>query len=858
MLQPIIFRLGLRYISRRLLQSILFILGVALGVAVVIAIDLANSSASRAFDLSSESITGRATHQITGGPTGIPTELYTDVRLGLGIRNSAPIIIEYARSLDVGNQPLRLLGVDPFAEPPFRSYLQTVEVIGETDDSGEALTNFIAQPYTALISQTLANRFSIQPGDTITLRPGTEQVDVRIVGLLLPEDRVSQQALDDLLLTDIATAQEIAGLEGHISRIDLILPEDYNTAQITDILPAGVTLNSVNESGNALEQLTAAFEINLQALSLLAVVVGIFLIYNTVTFSVVRRRPVLGVLRSLGMTKRQIFAFILSEAFTLGLIGTVLGMALGVILGRMMVGLVTQTISDLYFTVNVTGLTVDPFTLIKGAAIGLFTSIVTAIIPSIDATRTPPAGILRRSQYEEQTRKLVPYVTFAAVILCIIGYMLLQLPFKSLYISFAALFAIIVGGAFFTPIVMIYLLRLATPITGRVFGVLGRMAPRAVVRSLSRTAVAIAALTIAISTIVGISVMIDSFRNTVADWLDNTLNADIFISPPMLTVNIATMDVAPEIRDILTNVEGVASVSASRGVNVVAPDYPDLPPVNLLAVDFEISQGQRRFAWNNAPNGDFHATLENGGVMVSEPFAYRRGITPENNTIDLLTNSGIQTFAIFGVYYDYGTDQGTVLMNRSTYDQYWDDPFISSLALYLEDPAELDTVIDRLRTETLVGYDLQVQSNRALKDGVFEIFERTFTITVALRLLATVVAFIGILSALMSLQLENTREYGVMRANGMTRWQLWRYTIIQTGLMGLVSGILALPIGLALAYVLIYVVNVRSFGWTMQMIVSPQELVTAFAVAVVAALLAGLYPAWRITQLTPSTALRSE
>ena len=132
MLQPVIFRLGLRYISRRLFQSVLFIIGVALGVAVVIAIDLANGSASRAFSLSAQSISGRATHQISAGSGSLPTSVYTDVRLSLGIKNSAPVVAEFVRAEGVP-QPLRLLGVDPFAEPPFRDYLTTVEVLSEND-----------------------------------------------------------------------------------------------------------------------------------------------------------------------------------------------------------------------------------------------------------------------------------------------------------------------------------------------------------------------------------------------------------------------------------------------------------------------------------------------------------------------------------------------------------------------------------------------------------------------------------------------------------------------------------------------------------------------------------------------------
>ena len=168
------------------------------------------------------------------------------------------------------------------------------------------------------------------------------------------------------------------------------------------------------------------------------------------------------------------------------------------------------------------------------------------------------------------------------------------------------------------------------------------------------------------------------------------------------------------------------------------------------------------------------------------------------------------------------------------------------------------TVITTLQTDTLAGRDLLVRSNRALRQSALDVFERTFSITVALQALATIVAFIGILSALMSLQLEHGREYAVMRANGMTPGQMWRLILTQTGLMGATAGLLAAPIGLALAYVLVAVINVRSFGWTMQLAIAPQEFLQAFAIAVIAALLAGLYPAWKLSRMSPIEGLRME
>ncbi|MEL6272394.1 MAG: ABC transporter permease, partial [Chloroflexota bacterium] len=212
----VILRLARRYTSRQLLQSVLFVLGVALGVAVVIAIDLANNSANRAFLLSTESIQGSATHQITGTGNGLPTDLYRDIHVGLGIEESAPVIEGFASVIELGEQPVRLLGVDVFAEEPFRNYLADAQIIGEFENVFGALNAFLAEPDTVLMSETLAQRFNIEVGQTITLRPGAEQVEARVVGFLLPSDSVSAQALEDLLLLDISTAQAIVGEPGRI------------------------------------------------------------------------------------------------------------------------------------------------------------------------------------------------------------------------------------------------------------------------------------------------------------------------------------------------------------------------------------------------------------------------------------------------------------------------------------------------------------------------------------------------------------------------------------------------------------------------------------------------------------------
>ncbi|MCY3575307.1 MAG: ABC transporter permease [Chloroflexi bacterium] len=844
-----ILRLSLRTISRRLFQSAMCVLGVALGVAVVIAIDIANESASRAFTLSSESLVGRATHQIIGGPNGFDTALYTRLRLELGIKTSAPVVSEYAR-VPGSDRPLRLLGIDPLAEQPFRNYL-----VG-ADEALDifAMTSLMTEPGAVILSESLAAELGLEGGDFLQISAGGRFNAARLVGILLPDDQVSRQGLDDLVISDISTAQEMLGRHGRLSRIDLILSAE-ELERLPAALPIGLQLVDVKQE-NSLDQMIAAFELNLQAMSWLALVVGIFLIYNTISFSVVQRREVLGIMRSLGSTRPQIFRLILLEALLLGLLGTALGLALGIIFGRGALALVSQTISDLYFSVTVQRISIAPGTLLKGAVLGLAASALAAALPSWDATRTPPAGVMKRSSQELSARQRLPLITLVAALLICLGLLLLAAG-ESLVLSFGALMCIVVGGALFTPVTLLAASRLLDPLMRGLFGVLGGLAARAVIRSLSRTAVAVAALTIAVSVIVGISAMIGSFRLTVADWLASSLGAQVYVSPPLFASNNASVDVPLRVQAIAEAVPGVGAVSSARHVSLITPDYPDLPPINLLASDFDIAGAGRRFKWTTAPAGQHQALLDGGAIMVSEPFAYRRGIDQSNNRLSLQTERGAVSFDVFGVYYDYSTDQGTVYMARHIYDRYFDDPFLSSLAIFTQTDADVAAVIDDLRVR-LAEYDLLAQDNASLRSGALEVFDRTFSITVALRLLTTLVAFIGILSALMSLQLEQAREYGVMRATGMTAPQLTRFALLQTGLMGLVAGLLALPIGLAMSLVLTHVINLRSFGWTMQFTPQPEHFAEALAVAIIAALLAGAYPAWLLGKLQPAEALRRE
>jgi len=848
---PLLWRSSLRHLARHPWQLALSILGVALGVAVVVAIDLANSSAKRAFTISTETITGRATHQIVGGSSGIDETLYNRLEAP-GLTAKAPVVEGYVSIPEDAprepGRPLRLLGIDPFSEPPFRAFLAPAE--GTTGEKTFEL--LLSQPGSVILSSDMATALGTEVGRAVDAEVSGRAVRLEVVGVITPGDEASRRALDGLLIADIATAQEVLGSVGRLSRIDLLAGQEA-VEPLRALLPPGVQLTTPEARTATVAQLTRAFEINLSALSMLALVVGMFLIYNTITFSVVQRRVLIGTLRCVGVTRRQIFALIMLEALLVGLTGAVAGSILGVMLGRGLVGLVTQTINDLYFVVSVRGVFIAPGTLLKGLLLGVGATLVAAAVPANEATNTPARAVLRRSSVEERIRQNVPRLLLAGAALFVAGSALLFLPTRSLVVSFAALFCFVVGSSLLTPGVTVGLMRVARPVLGRVWGLLGRMAARDVVAALSRTSVAIAALMVAVSVTVGVGIMVGSFRQTVITWLDISLQADVYISPPGLAANRVDATLDPAVVAAVRSLPGVAGTSSYRGI-ITESEYG---PVQLLGMDLA-PEGETAYRFVQGEPAEIIRAWRAGAALVSEPFAYRHGLRIGDASLTLQTDNGPLTLPVAGVFYDYASEQGAVVLPMETFRRWYADDQLSSIALYAAPGQDVDQLVEAARARTTSIQQLFIRSNVGLRKATLEIFDRTFAITSVLQLLATTIAFVGILSALMALQLERARELGVMRANGLTPRQLWGVVLGQTGLMGFTAGLLALPVGVLVASVLVYVINRRSFGWTLELTITPGILLQAMVLALTAALLAGFYPALRMARTPPALALREE
>ncbi|MBU3914201.1 FtsX-like permease family protein [bacterium] len=834
------------YFKAHPFQTLAHILGVALGVALVISIDIANFSVEKSFQLSTESITGKTTHQIVGSYGAIDQSIYIQLRTELGFRDCAPVVTGHTNVSEFNDMKMQILGVDPFAETGFRGY--TGNLMGNV--STNVLSSLLSIPGSVIIAKSLASKFGLKQGDTLTLKFGGRSVQVTIYGLTQNQDD-GDEILSSLIYTDISTAQEILEMENRLSHIDLILKSsDLLTLEnIRETLPASINIVPAASRSNAIRQMSKSFEFNLMAFSMLALLVGMFLIYNTVSFSVVQRRKLIGILRAVGVTRQEMFLLILKEAFLLAVIGTTLGILLGIFLGTLTVKMVGQTVSDFYFALTVTQFHVSSWGLLKGSSLGILASLAATILPALEANRIQPAEAMSRSYMEIKTHQWLPKVFALGILLFFIGLVALALPTKSINVGFAATALVVIGFSFCVPLLTVFFIRILLPLISRAFGITGKMAARNISRSISRTGVSIAALMVAVCVYIGVGFMIESFKQSLVQWIDEQIRGDIQIG----SSDRPRGKLAPDMLESLRAQPGVNQVNGYYLNEITSGPY-----ANTVLFVVDRPHNQYRWLWLDQSEDRLNETLDGNNVIVSETFAWRHNIKKgENTVISLDTPGGKVDLKIVGVFSDFFVKGGRIIIKKRLYQSIWSDYRISNIELFLNPAVDTEKLVSVLQKK-YTDLPIEIVSRRLLKKKIMTLFDRTFAITMALQILSALVAFIGVLNTIMSLIRERQHEIGILRANGLTLKQLWKMILVESGIMGLLAGLFSIPLGSLLAWILVAVINKRSFGWTLEFHTNPWILLQAVLLAITAAVIAGIYPALKTGKMNLINAIRTE
>jgi putative ABC transport system permease protein len=831
--------LVLRPILREPLRTTLTILGIAVGVAVVVAIALSNQSALRAFSESVDAVAGKANYQIVSD-----VAFSEDALRALqpfwprGVR-FAPVI-DAEGIVEPLQEPIRLLGVDLLSDLHFRDYRYASVVTGGKESAATYLSLFGND--SVVVPATFAHDHGLRLGSPLILNIHGVQRTMIVRGLL--EARGPATAFNGaIVIADIAVVQAAFGLEGRITRIDLIVPDESLIPSIQRVVPASARLERPSRRNERVEKMLRAFRVNLFALAGVALLVGMFLVYNTVLISILRRGKDVGVLKTLGTSATQVFAAFLIEGLVFGAVGSVVGIALGRGLAWLILKLIGRTINALYVNSTPEAIELTPGIIAAGIAVGTILSLLSAIQPSIEAAQLRPSLLLsgtvwRRRRDHVQTRAPYRAQIGIAIVCFAIAVLLSRLPaWNGIAVAgYAAVLFVVAGFSALAALIVTGASRLLRAPYRGAFGIVGELASASIPASLRRTSIASAALSLAIGMMVAVALMVGSFRETVRVWVDQTVSSDLWLRPAKGLSNADAALFPNAISADLAKIPFVAAFDRARGRGVLYNDDRVLLASGDFAVAARfgdlpmIAPGKQSEALRNA--------IARNGVVVSESFSlkYNKGV---GDDITLTTIHGRHSFPITGVYRDYSNDRGVVAMDRSLFIRSFADDAISTVVIYLKPGIDRDTARRSLEATLGPKYHAFAVTNGEIRGEVMKIFDQTFLITYALLAVAIVVAVLGVINTLAALILE-------------------RMLVLESSVLGLTSTAAGLAMGYVLSWILIYVINKQSFGWTIAFHTPVRLIATSLAVTFVASLIAGLVPSRLARRIDLAMAMKAE
>jgi putative ABC transport system permease protein len=839
------------------LRALVTLIAVALGVSIGLAIDLANATAIASFSSSVDVVSNKVNLQVLGVGRGFDERAIVRVQHVPGVRYASPAIEDALTVGAVAGDPfsgeiLRVLGVDLLRPLPGDVVAAAASPGSVSQENADPWV--LVNAHGAFVGAALAERMRWHGGETIRGIAGDREVTLRIAGII---PRGTPGIDSSVVFVDIATAQEVFGKIGLLDRIDLVIdPARLPAAQraVAAAIPAGARAIRPKTRTDEIARMLQSFRLNLEALAWVALLVGMYLIYNTVAISVVQRRPEIGTVRALGATRGAVFRTFVAEGALVGVLGSLLGLAVGAFLATFSVAAVSRTVDTLYVGLHADRVLYDPVLFVKAFVLGVLASVVAAAFPAFDASRTPPAITMRAQGFERRRPRFAPRAALAGLALLAVAWAFTRAPALDgvPVFGYAAGLLIIFGGSLCAPLAVGLLANAGTTFAAR------RPTLALAAANLGgaplRTAVAVASLMIAIGMMVSVAVLVASFRTTIVAWADESLRADLFVRP--LGLGDASTDArfSRGVAERIAAVPGVTRIEVLRAIEI--PYGGRL--TNLAATDLSTIVARRRLRLIGAgdPAAVARSLAGTMNVLVSEPFATKFGVGAGDRIV-LPTPSGQQTFNVAAVYNDYSSDSGAVLVDLRTYRRLFRDDSINSVAIYAAPGSDLA----RLRTEVVravAPLRIDVETNRELREIVVQIFDRTFAITYALDVIAITIAVLGVVSTLFALVLERRREFGLLRYLGVTAGGVRRVVLAEAAGIGLLGGVLGVAIGLLLALLLIFVINRQAFGWLIELHIPWVFLLETIVLVVVAALLAGIYPAGVAARIRTAEAVRTE
>jgi putative ABC transport system permease protein len=835
-----------RHITRHRLRTALTFFGIALGVAVIVAIAVVNRSLTTSFQSTIDQIAGKAVLQVANGESGIAESLLPIIRDTAGVKDAAAAVEGFLPLAGAPGERLFVYGVDFLTDSTIREH-QFVE----SDFAFDQALDFIARPDSIALTESFSRRLSLPVGAAVSLLTSEGKRDFT-VRALLKEQGTAKVFGGSFALMDLPVAQRTFGKDGKLDLVDLTIEEgeavESVQQKLRERLQGAAEVERPSKRGAQIELLLTSFRVGLFFVSLIALFVGFFLIYNTVSVSVIQRRKEIGTLRCLGMKRSELLRLIIAEALLLALAGSVIGALLGWVLARAALVAVGETVGNLFSLMDLSHGDFTIRELLLALSSGVAVAVFAALHPAWEAVHVSPLENVRQTAWQPAGRGNKSWPNRLAL-LCFVASpaLLLIAPavtgaVTKFSVGVIGMLIFLLGLAAFCPAVITFAVRrfqrsaLSVP---RLSWVELRLASDSLMRNPIRSGITVATMVISLAAIFTIASFVNSVRGSLLAWVDQMVTADLIVSSGARTAGPKNVPLREDLLPELKKIPGIQVIDLYR---LIRSTYRGKP---ILIESFSARDSAKVRTLPMA-EGDGNRALremaEGRGVIVSENFRNKFG-TRAGDRLELVTPSGKVSFRALGVYIDYSSDSGSVLLDRSLYKKYWKDELLDAFDLWLAPGADQRQIIETIKQRHGERYQLFISTHSELRDAVVKIMEQSFVVNYAVEIVAVVVAIFSVINTLLASVLDRTREIGVLRAIGATQAQVRRSVIAEAAWMGLIGGLLGLFAGTVMAYHHVVYNTKQLTGWTFQFYYPYDVAVLSIVAAVTLCILAGFAPA---------------
>ena len=857
--------LTVRSLRERPMRFLLSTFGIILGVGGILGMSITNEAAMHAITRLFGDTSGRASLVIVssrGESNAIDERLIKEMEQQPGIAAAVPsihvttLLADEVLPMEIGlsmfgasSGGLTIYGIDPALDGKTRDYqLLDGQFLSENESDTEEI----------VLVKSYADEQELTLGDWVEFVTPFGNESLRLVGLIDEQGsgRINNGAFG---VIHLKVAQKYFDRLYEVDQIDIVVSQNYENTSAIERLKATLQ-NNISEDysvifpaaqGQRMMQMLGNYRIGLDFLSGMALFVGAFLIYNAFSMTVVERTREIGMLRTIGLTQRQVAFQILIEASILGLIGSLLGIGLGILLSlglsRLMAMLLDQDLSSITMPVDL---------MVKSGMIGLIVAVVAALIPAWNASRISPLEALRT----RGTKKEGWFVRrgwrlgLAVLVISVIVLLWNPLPDDPTFsVGGMAVMGLFLGGTLMLPVVISYWERATRQFIRRIYGNSGMLGSRNIERAKTRTTLTVAALMIGVSMMIIVWVMTESFKGDVKDWLEGYMGGDIYVT--------SSINLRDRLQQRIRSVPGVSAVTPVRyfEAEMITADG-EQEGVLFSAIDPQSYSSVTSFIFEELGDRNKEEAMERlasgNTVFISSVVAELYGLSV-GDKLQLQTKSGPRPFEVAAIVVDF-YNQGMVIEGSwRDMERQFRVKDAQAFIVKVDDQANVNDVKEEIQRTFGDRYHLVVEANQSLKQRANELMEQAFSMFDVLALISMIVAFLGISNTLTMNVLERTQEIGMLRSIGMTRKQVLITIMAEAGALGLLGGVLGVLFGVLLSRLLLASMASMS-GYNVTFVLPLMRVFVGLLVAIVVAHLAAIVPSRQATRVQILEAIRFE